>query len=204
MVAARPRLREDPVVRRQQIVDEAIRVIGQHGFNGFTIQRLAAQCGLSNAGLLHYFGSKDALLIALLDEIERQETEILAPLVATARMVGDGSATALAARMQALRTIVARFAERPEVGRFTTTLQSEALDATHPAHIWFRERQQAALKLFEDMVEGFVPQPHATAQLLFALMNGLELIWLRADKNFDLLTAWDEGVGRLVIRGERR
>jgi DNA-binding transcriptional regulator YbjK len=35
---ARHRVREDPVVRKRQIVDEAMRVIGQQGFNGFTIQ----------------------------------------------------------------------------------------------------------------------------------------------------------------------
>ena len=68
MSGPRKRVREDPKVRRSQIVDEAIRIIGEYGYYGFTVQALAERCQLSNAGLLHYFGNKDDLLLALLDE----------------------------------------------------------------------------------------------------------------------------------------
>jgi len=61
--------REEPSLRREQILDETIRILGEQGYHGFTIQELAKRCGLSNAGLLYYFGSKDLLLIAVLDEI---------------------------------------------------------------------------------------------------------------------------------------
>jgi AcrR family transcriptional regulator len=195
---ARQRTREDPIVRRRQIVDVAMRVIGRQGFNGFTVQVLAAECGLSNAGLLYYFGSKDALLIALLDEVERQDAQVIAPLVAEVRgmpVLNDGSAKV---RIALLRTIVERFAERRELGRFTLTLQTESLDPAHPAHGWFQLRSDAALRLFESMVTGLVAQPDLTARLLFGLMNGLGEQWLRADRGFDLLAAWDEGVARLV------
>ncbi len=200
-VVARQRVREDPVVRRRQIVDEAFRVIGRHGFNGFTVQLLAEKCGLSNAGLLYYFGSKDALLIALLDEFERQETEMIAPLVATAQERVELTQDALAVRLGLLRRIVERSAERPELNRFSMTLQSEALDPSHPAHDWFGKRQDLALALFESMVTGFVRDPATTARLLYAQMNGLEQQWLRAPEHFDLLSAWDEGV-RCLVRAD--
>jgi AcrR family transcriptional regulator len=195
---ARQRVREDPVVRKRQIVDEAMRVIGQQGFNGFTIQVLAAKCGISNAGLLYYFGSKDALLIALLEEVERQDTEVIAPLVEVARRMPDATEESLKVRVALLRTIVERFSERRELGRFALTLQSESLDPLHPAHNWFRLRQDAALRLFEDMVTGLVPEPATTARLLYAMMNGLSQEWLRDNCGFDLLAAWDDGVRRLV------
>jgi AcrR family transcriptional regulator len=179
-------------------VDEAMRVIGQHGFNGFTIQVLAARCGLSNAGLLYYFGSKDALLIALLEEVERQDTNVIAPLVASLKHSAGNSGDSLFKRLALLRTIVKRFAERRELGRFTSILQTEAIDPLHPAHHWFRQRRDATLQLFEDMLTGLVSNPEIVSGLLFALMNGLMLEWLRADRGFDLLTVWDEGVRRLV------
>jgi hypothetical protein len=78
------------------------------------------------------------------------------------------------------------------------TLQTESLDPAHPAHGWFHLRSDAALRLFESMVTGLVAQPDLTARLLFGLMNGLGEQWLRADRRFDLLAAWDEGVARLV------
>jgi AcrR family transcriptional regulator len=197
-VPVRQRVREDPVVRRQLIVDEAFRVIGQYGFNGFTVQVLAARCGLSNAGLLYYFGSKDRLLMALLDEVDRQETDIMAPLVAAAQDMPAITGESWAVRTQLLRTIVERFAERAEIGRFVMTVQSESLDPAHLAHDWFRERQEATLRLFEDMVKGLAPEPGMTARLLYALMNGLEQQWLRAHRGFDLLMAWDAGVIRVI------
>jgi AcrR family transcriptional regulator len=60
-------------IRRSQIVDEAIRIFGALGNCDFTVQAPAERCDLPNAGLLHYFGSTDSLLLALLDEIERRE-----------------------------------------------------------------------------------------------------------------------------------
>ncbi len=196
--AVRQRVREDPVVRRQQIVDEAIRVIGQHGFNGFTVQLLAEKCGLSNAGLLYYFGSKGALLVALLDAVERREREVMEPLVAFARSVPAGTEDSLKIRLGLLRKIIERFVEHPELGRFSVTLQTESLDPAHPAHDWFLERQVLAIGMFESTITGFVAQPAITARLLYALMNGLFQQWLRADRMFDLVAAWDEGAGAIV------
>ncbi len=200
-VTVRQRVREDPIVRRQQIVDEAMRVIGQHGYNGFTVQLLAEKCGLSNAGLLYYFGSKDALLIALLDEVERQETEAMIPLVSAAREMHEPTEASLTFRTNLLRSIVGRFAGHPELSRFAATLQSESVNPAHPAHNWFRDRHSLALGLFESMMDGLVPNPKIIARLLFAMMNGLGEQWLRDGQSFDLLSAWDEGVKALVKQG---
>ncbi len=198
--AVRERVREDPAVRRQQIIDEAMRVIGQHGFNGFTIQLLATRCGISNAGLLYYFGSKDQLLIALLGEVERLETLAMAPLTEAARRCVAPAWESRAARLGLLRTIIERFPDRREIGRFTVILQIEAIDPTHPAHGWFQQRRRAAQALFEEMVTGLALDPQVTTRLLYSLMNGLLQQWLHEDRTFDLLAAWDEGVGRLVPR----
>jgi len=51
----------NPEVRREQILEEAISILGRLGYHGFTIHELAERCGLSNAGLLYHFPSKDQL-----------------------------------------------------------------------------------------------------------------------------------------------
>src|ERR1700741_5612700 len=75
---ARKRVRAKPENRRAQILDEAIRLIGERGYNRFTIQELAQRCQLSNPGLLHYFGSKEDLLVALLEDRDRRAAEVVA------------------------------------------------------------------------------------------------------------------------------
>ena len=65
----RRRTREKPEVRRSRIIEEAFRIVGELGYRGFTVQGLAERCGLTNAGLLHYFGGKEDLLFAAMRHI---------------------------------------------------------------------------------------------------------------------------------------
>jgi AcrR family transcriptional regulator len=198
MTQKQPRRREDPAIRRAQIVDEAVRIIGERGYNGFTVQALAERCGLSNAGLLYYFGSKDQLLISLLEEVERRETGNVAPLADAAlnesMTVEERSAWAF----QILRTIVQGVVDRPEIGRFALVLQSEALDRAHPAHEWFAIRERAVLKLFTQLAAPLVEDPESRARQLVALMFGLEQQWIRADQDFDLLAEWEKAIAVIL------
>lgn len=194
----RTRTREDPHVRRAMILDEAIRVIGVSGYNGFTIQGLAQRCGLSNAGLLHYFGSKDQLLVGLLEEIERREAEVLGPLVEQAISAAMPEAEARAALHAFLGQIATRFVASPELGRFQIVLQIESMDPAHPAHGWFGERAAMAHNGFARLVARWSAEPEATARQLVAMMIGLSFTWLRTDGAFDLVTEWKKACRALL------
>jgi AcrR family transcriptional regulator len=155
------------------------------------------RCGLSNAGLLHYFGSKDELLLAFLGELERQDSEILAPLVALAN--GKADATSSRAVIVAFfRAQSARFLERPELARFAIMLQCESIDHTHPAHDYFLDREKLAQDMFVSLLTGLTPDPQATARQLLALTNGLAQQWLRSSRGFDLALEWEKGVSGLL------
>lgn len=67
----RTRLKVD--ARREQIVGAATRLIADKGYRGFSIQRTADLCGMSVPGLLHHVGSKEKLLIAVLEHQEVQD-----------------------------------------------------------------------------------------------------------------------------------
>ena len=79
---ARNLTRDNPEVRREQILEEAISILGRLGYHGFTIHELAERCGLSNAGLLYHFPSKNQLFVAVVQELEQREIRALALLIA--------------------------------------------------------------------------------------------------------------------------
>src|ERR1700751_3581873 len=75
----RKRVRAKPEDRRAQILDEATKLIGQRGYYGFGIRELAQRCEITDAGLLHHCGSKEKLLIAVLEARDRRDAEVVAP-----------------------------------------------------------------------------------------------------------------------------
>lgn len=182
--------KQKPKARRALILDEAIRMFGEHGFNGLTVRALAERCEISNAGLLYYFGSKDELLLAVLDEFELRERAVMTPLVEAFEACPDKSPAAWRAIVELLHQMVARFTQRPEMARLLFVLQAEALDRTHIAHDWFRQRQQLTLDLYASLLQGFLPDPGATSRHLVSAMHGLGQLWLRQDMDFDLIEEW--------------
>jgi AcrR family transcriptional regulator len=53
--------------RKNQIIQAAFAVIATNGYNNFTIEDIANQAGLSKGGVLHYFKTKEDILIYLLE-----------------------------------------------------------------------------------------------------------------------------------------
>jgi AcrR family transcriptional regulator len=184
-------------MRREQIIDEATRIIGQRGYHGFTIQDLAARCGLSNAGLLYHFRSKDQLFVAIVAQIEQREIQALRPVVEMIER-GGRMGVPLAATIDLLHTMVAHASAEPEFARLYTVLQAESLDAAHPAHESFRAREAATLDLFTRLIAPYVTDPGSTARQMLALLDGLRLQWLQANQKFDVAAEWARGVTRLV------
>lgn len=73
--AAKQRVRLSAEERREQIVTVATELVARHGFNGLSLQEVADGVGITQAGLLHYIGTKNGLLELLLDSrYDRQGT----------------------------------------------------------------------------------------------------------------------------------
>jgi AcrR family transcriptional regulator len=196
-MARKAQTRADPEKRRALILDEAIGLIGERGYYGFTVQELGRRCGLSNPGLLHHFPSKPAVLLAVLDTLEADETKVMTPIVQAAldRLAGaDGGCAVL----HVLRMIVARADAQPAACRLLAELQSESLDPAHPAHGWWLRREAAVLALHGTLLRPFVAVPDAVARQLLAMMDGLCVQWLRAARGFDVVAAWDDALARLL------
>lgn len=194
----RVRTRVDPKVRRRLILDEAIRLIGALGYHGLTVQELARRCGLTNGGLLHYFGSKELLLVAILEERDRREGEIIATGIAFERQAAGDAEYSRATVLQMFRAIMVRSVTEPELQRLVIVLQTEALHHAHPAHAYFVKREAMILGEFTRVLTGHVLNPSATARAMLATLEGLFQQWLRADRSFDLLEAWDHAAALLM------
>jgi AcrR family transcriptional regulator len=182
--------------RRASILDTAILLIGEQGFGGFSINALAKRCGLTTAGLLHHFGSKHGLMIALLDERDRRDREALIG------MLGVCAHGELSKRqvLYVLRAIVSRNAEQPDLVRLNAMIRAEALQQDHPAAEYFKERETRVRSIIADMVRPHVSDAEATAIQVLSLMNGLEAQWIRDGCTFDLVEYWDAAAAKLITQ----
>jgi AcrR family transcriptional regulator len=59
------------------ILDEALRLVSRAGLEGLTIGTLAEATGLSKSGLFAHFGSREDLLLAVLEHGERQFSDVV-------------------------------------------------------------------------------------------------------------------------------
>src|SRR5688572_13499763 len=61
------RVRRSAVVAHEQILDAADKRLAAHGPQGIRLQEIAADVGVSHPTILHHFGSREALVEAVVD-----------------------------------------------------------------------------------------------------------------------------------------
>lgn len=182
-------------LRQEQILEEATRIIGQNGYHGFSIQELAERCRITNAGLLYYFGSKEQLMVALLQYRVSRDTAALSWLFGETK---PREQVSLSTIIKSQRAIVERNISQPEIVRFWAVVRAEALNRGHPAREFFIERETETIRRWTRLLAPHVPQSESAARQVFAFMVGLEEQWLREERGFDMLKEWDRGVAKLL------
>ena len=60
------------IARRQEILDRAIEVFRERGADGTSLRRIAEAIGISHGALLHYFSSREELLVAVYEHAEHR------------------------------------------------------------------------------------------------------------------------------------
>ncbi|MGH2988232.1 MAG: TetR/AcrR family transcriptional regulator, partial [Solirubrobacterales bacterium] len=71
----RPQARGE--ARREAILDAAVKLFARNGFRGTGILGLAEEVGITHAGVLHHFGSKERLLLAVVDRRDREQAALI-------------------------------------------------------------------------------------------------------------------------------
>lgn len=160
--------------KREEILQHAVDVFGRLGFHAASMREIAKECGLSQAGLLHHFPNKEALLLALVDEREHsQEIEN--------STFGQDWTEVFYERM--LRNM-----ENEALTRLWANLVGEATDRQHPAHNYFLERYQKIRTEFAQFMansKDITDEDRMRSTLLIAFWDGLQTQWL-LDDDFDM------------------
>ncbi|WP_129338438.1 TetR/AcrR family transcriptional regulator [Cellulomonas endophytica] len=160
--------------RRRQIIAAAAELYGEVGYRSASLREVAARAGLSHPGLLHHFGTKEALLLAVLEQRDEEDT--------AAFVEGRRGVAALAGIVD----IVERNTRRPAIVELFCVLSAEATAVDHPAHAWFRQRYgtvlAAAATAYREAAEDgrlrAEVDPEDAARRLVALMDGLQVQFL--------------------------
>jgi AcrR family transcriptional regulator len=66
--------------RRAQLVDAAVDHVAAHGLGDLSLRHLGSAIGVSHRMLIHYFGSKEQLLVEIVRTSERRQRELLSRL----------------------------------------------------------------------------------------------------------------------------
>jgi AcrR family transcriptional regulator len=76
------------VKSRELVLDAAERVMAEHGYDGASVARVVDEAGIPISSVYHYFGSKDGILLAVM---ERGAVRFFAELPRPARRFGSAS-----------------------------------------------------------------------------------------------------------------
>ncbi len=191
------RLRLPAEQRRAQIVDVATRLIGERGYWGVSLQDIAGECGISDTAVLHYFGTKEGLLLSVLERRDECDREALAELLGV-------PVDELYDRLPEIplldfcAALVARNSTQPEIVALYAILDAEALQPDHPAHDYFEARERRVLASFAAVRSDLDLPPEQRARFVLSLMDGLQLRWLRNRDGFDPVEEW-ASIARTVL-----
>ena len=167
---------------RQEILEVALEVYSRQGYGNTSVREIARQTGLSQAGLLHHFNSKQELFVEVLRLRDTRNRD--------AQASGDDRSMTV----EGLVEVVRHNAEEPELVRLFATMSSGSTSASNPSHDFFQDRyvwlrgeladdvrnHQAAGELAADL------DPVKVASLLVAAADGLQVQWLLDAESGDM------------------
>lgn len=68
--------------RRRELLDAVIDAFARGGIGGRSLREIAEAAGTSHRMLIHHFGSRDEMLLAIVEEVERRQTQTLVEMPA--------------------------------------------------------------------------------------------------------------------------
>jgi AcrR family transcriptional regulator len=176
---------------RERILAATIENLSENGFNGISLSTIARRAGFTRSGLLHHFGTKEALLREALGH----------RLITNARALHSIETATANEMLDAVVRMVEFALWVSNASRAYQIIAAEATAPDHPAHTWFagqfaqvRENMAGAIRR---SIERGEARPDAdvdaiTLQLV-AMSDGLQLHWLH-DESLDAV-----GAARYVV-----
>jgi len=168
--------------RRRSILATAVELFGARGFNSVSLADIAREVGITQAGILHYYPTKAALLLAVLQQREEEN------LASRLRREQAGEPP-----LEAYVGMLSENDRHPELVQLFVMLSAESTATDHPGHAWFTARNQRTLTgllanvqhTFDErkLPEGVTPE--VLARWIAALSLGLGGQWVNDPCAFD-------------------
>ena len=172
------------IARREEILEIALDVFARSGYRGTPLREVAEIAGLTQAGLLHHFGTRENLLVEVLRRKEQ---------------LGREDHPDVAGTPYGLSAALRSNTSTPALVELHSVLATQAADRSHPAHDYFTERyagmrarlsadlrRRVASGEFDARVD-----PDHLATILVALADGLQVQWM-LDDSIDMGEHFDE------------
>ena len=173
--------------RRQAILEAAMEVFAAHGYRNGSLAEIADQVGMTHAGVLHHFGSKEQLLVEVLEYRDQADVEDL-----EGHHVPAGTDM-----LKHLIRTAAQNQERPGIVQTYAVLSAEAVTTDHPAREWFRSRYAGLRTMIFNALKDALPSDttvpdteiEAATTAIIGMMDGLQVQWLLDPSEVDMPTA---------------
>lgn len=157
--------------RRQRILGVAQRLLTRNGWRSTSLNQIAREAGVSPAGLLHHFESKEQLLHAVLEVRDAFDDEH--------RKISDDL-------IERIEGAAERFLLRPDLVGMYIVMLVENLDPAAPLHDRLADRYRAAIDTISEGIRLGQAQgryrtdldPGLKAVEIVAFLYGMETTWL--------------------------
>ncbi|RSX58734.1 TetR/AcrR family transcriptional regulator [Bifidobacterium samirii] len=176
------RVRKSPDERRREILDAAVRLISERGYNGISIQDVADEVGVTKQGVLRYIGSKDNLL-AMVYRDNYNVTGNIEEFMASGLPGSEPGDLRFPAY---LRFLVAFNERRRMLVQLFSMLQVESFNPSHPLHDEFAGRQDEIWRYYSRFDWRIPPavgewdaSMRPVVRRAMEIMDGVQLRWLR-------------------------
>lgn len=183
--------------RRQELLQVASELFAEHGYRDTSIADIAQRVGITQQALLYYFGSKPALLDAVID-------------------ARDGAAVAFAEELAAIGGLdavraIPRSAQRniadPNLVRLFAVLVAENLPREAVAHDHFVARYRSLRRLVTELItqgqrDGVFRRDidaSLKAAEVIAVIDGLNTQWLLDPEDVDIVAVTEQFAEGLAI-----
>lgn len=192
----------DGSASRQRVLDAAIACILEQGLYRASSNAIAEKAGLSWGVIQYYFGNRETLMLAVLEEGARRLTES----VRDAEVKGE----TIAERVGSYSAILERYYGSPDYLAFTQVLLGLSHDprTSDTTMATMRRISEDAMpplrRLQEDVLSGLEPRRPEVRTLLFHALRGLALshVMLRAIPSGELAGASRDFPGQRELLAE--
>lgn len=161
--------------RRQEIIEAAVEVFATVGYHKGSLRDVADRVGMSQAGLLHHFPSKEQLLAGVLTWRDDDARAFMGEPAATGTDL-----------LRGLVDLATYNSGRPQLVELHVILSGEGASVEHPLHDYFVQRYE---RVYTAIRDAFVEaaergqlrdgvDPSSAAKTVIALLDGLQLQWL--------------------------